>query len=306
MVDVLANLLRSRVPNNVSNNPRRDDSEFYVPSSSSYSSTAATAGRDMCSKSPTARGRSISCEEPELLPEIDGMQETYAMRRASSCQDPLPGGQEEPGNGLPRGDEVRIQARFTTDSTITLIYGPPKRGKSYLLKQMYNNPPMLAKNRSAIQSVVVFTPSRDDWAGVKGVCLREYSPANLAILMKYQSRPAPGHMVIILDDLLARIDFGSKLISELFTRHRHYNISVILAAQNITRSIHPVIRQQVKRFIMFDPPSLESCKVLHAAFGSAWENHKKMYDYCKSLNMSESFSYLIIDVTSGEVNIGSG
>ena len=212
-------------------------------------------------------------------------------------------------SALPCGEAPGVQARFTIDSTITLIYGPPKRGKSYLLKQMFNNPPTV-EGKPAIQSVVVFTPSRDDWADVPGACLRDYSPANLALLMKYQSqmesKGKAGHLVIILDDLLARIDFGSKLISELFTRHRHYNISVILAAQNISKYIHPIIRQQVKRFIMFDPPSLESCRVIHAAFGSNWENHKKMYDYCKSLNMLESHSYLVIDVTSGSVDIGCG
>ena len=80
------------------------------------------------------------------------------------------------------------------------------------MKQLFNNPPTV-EGKPAIQSVVVFTPSRDDWADVPGACLRDYSPANLALLMKYQSqmKGKACHMVIILDDLLARIDFGSKL-----------------------------------------------------------------------------------------------
>ena len=64
-----------------------------------------------------------------------------------------------------------LPARFTVDSTVTLIYGPPGRGKSYLLKQMYQHPPMLGPHgppagkgkkkghakTSAIDSVVIFT-----------------------------------------------------------------------------------------------------------------------------------------------------
>ena len=71
-----------------------------------------------------------------------------------------------------------------------------------------------------------------------------------------QAGKAGEHMVIIMDDLLSRINFTDPKMIELFTRHRHYNISIVVAAQNISKSIHPIIREQTSRFICFDPSSL--------------------------------------------------
>lgn len=71
-----------------------------------------------------------------------------------------------------------------------------------------------------------------------------------------QAGRAGEHMVIIMDDLLSRINFTDPKMIELYPRHRHYNISIVVAAQNIFKSIHPIIREQTSRFICFDPSSL--------------------------------------------------
>ena len=77
------------------------------------------------------------------------------------------------------------------------------------------------------------------------------------------SRPSAGnHMVITMDDLLSRINFTDPKMIELFTRHRHYNISIVVACQNISKTIHPIIREQTSRFICFDPSSLQACDLL--------------------------------------------
>ena len=236
--------------------------------------------------------------------------------------------------GIPKG----LPARFTVDSTVTLIYGPPGRGKSYLLKQMYQHPPMLGPHgpmlgphgpsartgkkkghakTSAIDSVVIFTPSAHDWEDVEGAVdnIRGWDEVTLAKIMLYQSEhgiPRPdakdpasrqgNHMVIIMDDLLSRINFTDPKMIELFTRHRHYNISIVVACQNISKTIHPIIREQTSRFICFDPSSLQACDLLHKAFcGAIWPSAKKMYDDIKSLNMEETHSYLVINTTDGTV-----
>lgn len=56
---------------------------------------------------------------------------------------------EQPDSSPAENEETTITidiqpgppARFTPESSITLIFGPPKRGKSHLLKQMYKEPP---------------------------------------------------------------------------------------------------------------------------------------------------------------------
>ena len=108
-----------------------------------------------------------------------------------------------------------------------------------------------------------------------------------------QAGRAGEHMAIKMDDLL-RINFTDLKMIELFTRHRHYNISIVVAAQNTSKSIHPLIREQTSRFICFDPSSLQACDLLHKAFcGAIWPSAKKMYDDVKSLGMEESHFYLL-------------
>ena len=226
-----------------------------------------------------------------------------------------------------------IPARFTIDSSVTLIYGPPGRGKSYLLKQMYLNPPCTTVRASAtsrkkitkqaIDSIVIFTPSAHDWKDIEGASdnIRDWSELTLAKIMLHQSKcglpslPSPAgrasggssarqgeHMVIIMDDLLSRINFTDPKMIELFTRHRHYNISIVVAAQNISKSIHPIIREQTNRFICFDPSSLQACDLLHKAFcGAIWPSAKKMYDDIKKLNLEETHSYLVVNTSDGTV-----
>ena len=232
-----------------------------------------------------------------------------------------PSSKAGPSARIPKG----LPARFTVDSTVTLIYGPPGRGKSYLLKQMYQHPPASGRQGlgpsartgkgkkahlakiSAIDSVVIFTPSSHDWEDVEGAVnnIRGWDEVTLAKIMLYQSEhgvPNGFHMVIIMDDLLSRINFTDPKMIELFTRHRHYNISIVVAAQNISKTIHPIIREQTSRFICFDPASLQACDLLHKAFcGAIWPSAKKMYDDIKSLNMEETHSYLVINTSDGTV-----
>ena len=202
-------------------------------------------------------------------------------------------------------------ARFTPDSTVTLIYGPPGRGKSYLLRQMYMNPP-IKDGKKAVDAVVVFTATIRDWADIPKCCVRDWNESILAKLLLMQSEAMKKikgamHVVITMDDLLAKVNYNTKLMTELLTRHRHYNVSVVIAAQNVSKTIHPLVRGQESRFICFDPPSLESCRMLYEAFcSSLWPTAKTMYKEIKKLNMAASHSYLVINVNDGSKHVGSG
>ena len=298
MCDVLDKLLR-----------QERDSE-----GSTYTDSVSKDSRR--SSSPSRRGHAQHRKKSDILFTGDLLQDNDSTDMSEKKL-------SRPSNALsklssPDGPSARIQkglpARFTVDSTVTLIYGPPGRGKSYLLKQMYQHPPMQSitlkkkiKQVPAIDSVVIFTPSNHDWEDVEGAAdnIRGWDEVTLAKIMLYQSEhgvPKGFHMVIIMDDLLSRINFTDPKMIELFTRHRHYNISIVVAAQNISKTIHPIIREQTSRFICFDPASLQACDLLHKAFcGAIWPSAKKMYDDIKSLNMEETHSYLVINTTDGTV-----
>ena len=107
-------------------------------------------------------------------------------------------------------------ARFLPTPSITLIYGPPGRGKSYLLRKMYENPPLNEYGQCAVDSVVVFTATPKDWIDIQKICVREWSEEILAKLMRYQkNKKIPAHTVIILDDLLAKINYDTPLMNYL-------------------------------------------------------------------------------------------
>ena len=81
------------------------------------------------------------------------------------------------------------QLRFPPEPTAMLIFGPPKRGKSYLLKQMFMNPPIDPETgKSAIQIMVILTPTFKDWADVPNAkkCVRSWSRNNIKVIMKHQ------------------------------------------------------------------------------------------------------------------------
>lgn len=93
--------------------------------------------------------------------------------------------------------------------------------------------------------------------------------------------------MVIIDDLRSLVNFDSQVMIELMTRHRHYNISVVISCQNMSKKIHPLVRGQVGRFICFDPQSLEACEVLYKAFcAGIWPGAKVMHTSIKELDMS--------------------
>ena len=215
-------------------------------------------------------------------------------------------------SGAPIGATGELtQLRFPPEPTAMLIFGPPKRGKSYLLKQMFMNPPIDPETRkSAIQIMVIFTPTFKDWADVPNSkkCVRSWSRNNIKALMKYQMETnGKNHAAVVIDDLLAVISYDDEVMVELFTRHRHYNMTIVISAQNITKTIHPIIRNMISIFVTFDLPSLESGKILYDAFGAdCWPSGTEMFKQIKKLNFKPSHSYVIINVGDSKFSVGCG
>ena len=113
-------------------------------------------------------------------------------------------------------------------------------------------------------------------------------------------------MAVILDDILAVINFDDKLMIELFARHRHYNMSIVISAQNITKTIHKIIRNMISIFVTFDLPSLESSDAIYKAFGAdVWPSINAMFRDIKSLNLRETHSYIIITVGEPRYSVGT-
>ena len=300
MSNVLENLIKAAGTKN-STNARTDnltvDPERFFKDVKNAKGTKSA----MCHKDPDYDGGGL----PEFARPIEGPSDRGKVDQ--NDQENAAQQKIDP-KGHEKGHENGQQTRFLPNSSVTLIYGPPGWGKSYLLRKMYEEPPLDEAGNQAVNGVAVFTSTPADWAEIKKCCVREWSESVLAKLMLSQkNKKIKPHIVIILDDLLAKVNYDTQLMMELLTRHRHYNLSIIIAAQNITKTIHPIVRGQVSRFITFEPPSLESCRILYEAFcSSMWPNSRAMYQGIKDLSMLESHSYLVINVNTGESYVGTG
>ena len=255
---------------------------------------------------------STACTTP-LIDERDPRRKNpSSYKKVTEHTEGAAGDRKDIGGGSPPSELLRFQIK----PTAMMIFGPPGRGKSYLLKKMFMNPPLnpddinpkTGEAQPAIQMIVIFTPTFKDWEDVPNAskCLRSWSIDSIRSLMQYQyNSGGKHHIAVILDDILAVINFDDKLMIELFTRHRHYNMSIVISAQNITKTIHKIIRNMISIFVTFDLPSLESSDAVYKAFGAdVWPSINAMFRDIKSLNLRETHSYVIIRVGEPGYSVG--
>ena len=84
-------------------------------------------------------------------------------------------------------------------------------------------------------------------------------------------------------------------------------MTVVISAQNITKTIHPIIRNMISIFVTFDLPSLESARIVYEAFGAdSWPNATEMFKQIKKLNLRPTQSFVILNVGDSKFSIGCG
>eukprot|EP00731_Ephydatia_muelleri_P019534 Em0012g359a len=150
MSNVLENLIKAAGTKN-STNARTDnltvDPERFFKDVKNAKATKST----MCHKDPDYDGGGL----PEFARPIEDPSDA-AQQKIAAQQGIDPKGQEKGQQQKidPKGQQQEIdrngQARFLPNSSVTLIYGPPGRGKSYLLRKMYEEPPLDEAGNQAV------------------------------------------------------------------------------------------------------------------------------------------------------------
>ena len=208
--------------------------------------------------------------------------------------------------------------RFSVKPSVTVVYGEPGMGKTYMLKQMIKEP-----TPGGPQAIMVLTTNPEEWDGSEGdeavsvpvfTWSSETGPKFIKKIIKAQSGrdslcssqtkqtggkaparppgPAP-HLCLILDDLLVSVDWSSKYMGEIFIRHRHLNLSLIIVAHNITTRIPPLLKDNAQYLVMFELRTERVAENIFHSFSSGlWESPKELFAALQG--MRETRTYCVV------------
>jgi len=100
-----------------------------------------------------------------------------------------------------------------------------------------------------------------------------------------EKRKEPPNCFIIFDDPIGRINFNSKIISRLFSEHRHFNITICICYQYINKT-PPLIRSLMNYLFLFrmnSKSSMNACLDLVDTFydsnNDAIEEFRELKNY---------------------------
>ena len=222
--------------------------------------------------------------------------------------------------------------RFSVKPSVTVVYGEPGMGKTYMLKQMIKEP-----TPGGPLAVMVLTTNPEEWDGSEGdetvnvpvfTWSSEAGPKFIKKIIKAQSgggslrspqpkqtgsspsdqrEPDPGrmkrvpvrppgpapHLCLILDDLLVSVDWSSKYMGEIFIRHRHLNLSLIIVAHNITTRLPPLLKDNAQYLVMFELRTERVAENIFHSFSSGlWASPKELFAALQG--MRETRTYCVV------------
>ena len=193
-------------------------------------------------------------------------------------------------------------------------------GKTYMLKQMIKEP-----TPGGPLAVMVLTTNPEEWDGSEGdeavyvpvfTWSSEGGPKFIKKIIKAQSSggdslrssrskhtggkapvsrppgPAP-HLCLILDDLPVSVDWSSKYMGEIFIRHRHLNLSLIIVAHNITTRLPPLLKDNAQYLVMFELRTERVAENIFHSFSSGlWASPKELFAALQG--MRETRTYCVV------------
>lgn len=153
--------------------------------------------------------------------------------------------------------------------SITVLYAPPRCGKSHLIKHLVYSFCKAGKFNHGI----VFCPTGGYDFMPDGYVHSMYSDEMLSSFMSFQKRNGKPAF-LIFDDCLGMINPNSKVFTKLFTTYRHYNITILITAQYVNK-LPPVCRDCATYVFVFKQFSEPSFIGLHKAFFPNFDDWKQ-------------------------------
>lgn len=175
---------------------------------------------------------------------------------------------------------------------IFLIAGSPGSGKSHLIKyfmRKYTQPV-----NPAIDLVFVFTGTsfNGDFTSILSEkYVKRYSPKILQAIMQ-RAATMNKKWLLVFDDCLGSVKWDSEIVRELFSNHRHYGFSIIVAAQYLNK-IPPLIRECSWYTMVFKQTTFRSINALYESFGA--NNYETVKEFRPVVANLAKYVFLLIN-----------
>lgn len=171
--------------------------------------------------------------------------------------------------------------------SLILMISAPGQGKSYTTKFILNS---LAEE-GKLNHVMVFCNTLEDNEYdfiPQDYCYSIYNEEKIQTLLDFQKQNGGKNAppaVLILDDVLGKVDFNSTTFQALVSEYRHYNLTVIICVQYLKAMKSPLIYECTRYAFIFYTESEKIIKVLYEYFGSGisknWRDFRdKIQKYC--------------------------
>jgi len=182
---------------------------------------------------------------------------------------------------------------------IISTYGKPASGKSHLMKYILCH--MRAKGKIHILFVFMSTKKNDfynDMVDTKYVM--RYNEKLLAQFWK--KAEAISHrgknILLVFDDCIGSVNWKAPIVDEVFSNHRHNNVSILVATQ-YPNKLPTLIREVSWMGCIFKQATKWSRKAVHDSYGEDYGSVKEFVEYMNSL---PEYGFICVDTCKGGPN----
>jgi hypothetical protein len=190
-----------------------------------------------------------------------------------------------------------------------MFYAPSYSGKTTLITELLKNPETTLKKQFK-KNIFVFMPTSFSDKSYEGLVkddniFDKYDESIIKDIVKeskelIESKGKKHPVLMIFDDAILETDNNRRgLMSLLFTKGRHYNISLIVTTQQAKLALPTLRLNASHNFIL--PQKLNPMEI--DAIGELTPLKKKQFEkIIEDLRESPPYSYLVIDMTTPNLN----
>ena len=179
---------------------------------------------------------------------------------------------------------------------IISIYGKPASGKSHLMKYILCR--MRAENKIDILFVFTSTKKNDFYNDM--VDTKYVMRYNEKLLTQFWKKAeAISHrgknILLVFDDCIGSVNWKAPIVDEVFSNHRHNNVSILVATQ-YPNKLPTLIREVSWMGCIFKQATKWSRKAVHDSYGEDYGSVKEFVDYMNSL---PEYGFICVDTCKG-------
>lgn len=219
--------------------------------------------------------------------------------------------------------KLKVEVDSRLESDFTLIIGPPKRGKSHLIRWLIVD----GMRQGKWDHICILTPTKHsgDYNFIQPQSCVHGDPGKkgcnymkvIETLIKQQryisiklGERAPkrgeGRVLLVIDDALGLLDWNNGAFTSLVSTYRHNGIDVMISTQSITK-IPRVFYITASKGYLFRLDMMSDIDYLWerwlGAFDTGLKNAKDLNEFMKSKMPIEAYKFMYVDRNKSKDNI---